>query len=147
MNIKYEELELQPYLTSPLFNDEETKLLFDLRSRTLESCKANFENLYGEKVDCPLKCWTSGETPKEDTQQHILQCDIVKGKVAAQDIACSKVEYEHLFGNTKQQKEAVEMISRLLKAKEELINENPPGEKLDPSMGGNSCLCYSDAVF
>ena len=73
-NIKYSELKTQPYLTSPLFTNEETKLLFALRTRMVKCTKANFSNLYNGNVNCPLNCWSQGQPPCEDTQQHLLCC-------------------------------------------------------------------------
>ena len=54
-DIIYTNLETQPYLRSPLFSNPETKLLFALRSRTADF-KANFSNLNGGQVECPLHC-------------------------------------------------------------------------------------------
>ena len=70
-HIKFTELKMQEYLKSPTFTDEETSLLFALRSRTNESFKANFRNLYNNVVPCPLDCWENEETV-EDTQPHLL---------------------------------------------------------------------------
>ena len=73
-DIKYDVLEIQPYLTSPMFSDEETQLLHSLRIRTADHFKANFRNQYGGKVNCPLNCWGEDEQPNEDTHQHLLMC-------------------------------------------------------------------------
>ena len=71
-NIKYEKLETQNYLKSPLFSNNESSLLYSLRSRSNETFKANFRNKYGNVVLCPRKCWVEGEPTHEDTQCHIL---------------------------------------------------------------------------
>jgi len=55
--------------------------------------------------------------------------------VSTADAACKNVRYEHIFGSTKEQKEAIVLFSRLLYEKEKILESNPPGEKLDPSMG------------
>ena len=143
-DIMYDVLETQPYLTSPIFSDEETELLYSLRTRTADHFKANFRNQYGGKVDCPLKCWGEDEQPSEDTQQHLLSCAKLKQEINTQDLATENVKYEHLFGSTVQQKEATVLFKRLLDARK-LLQSNPPGEKLDLSMV--SCQCYSDAFF
>ena len=44
-DIKYEKLEVQEYMISPLFTDEEVNLLYAIRSRAL-NCKMNFKNRY-----------------------------------------------------------------------------------------------------
>ena len=43
-DIMYDVLEIQPYLTFPIFSDEETKLLYSLRTRTADHLKATSEN-------------------------------------------------------------------------------------------------------
>ena len=56
--IVYEKLEVQPYLTSPLFSNDEVNLLHRLRSRMTE-CKANFKQKYVHN----LKLWASLRQP------------------------------------------------------------------------------------
>ena len=120
-HIMYDDLKPQPYLTSPLFSKDETKLLFELRTRTLENCKVNFRNKYNGQVDCPLKCCGNGDIPLEDSQQHLLECVKLRGKVTTADAACKNVRYEHIFGSTKEQKEAIVLFSRLLCEKEKIL--------------------------
>ena len=67
-NIKYEKLEIQKYLISPLFSDAETKLLFGLRSQTSEYFKLNFKYLYREHLECPLNCCDPMQMPNQDSQ-------------------------------------------------------------------------------
>jgi hypothetical protein len=114
-NIQYDNLETQPYLKSVLFNNDETRLLFSLRTRTSDSSKCNFRNLYGGKVECPLKCWGNGENPMEDSQQHILECK--KLKVTNMNIASDKIVYNDLFGDVRRQKEAVTLFADLIEMK------------------------------
>ena len=102
------------------------------------------ENQYGGKGNCPLNCWGEDEQPNEDTQQHLLMCAKLQQEITTQDLATEKVRYEHLFGNTVQQKEVTVLFKRLLDARK-LLQSNPPGEKLDPSMV--NCQCYSDAFL
>ena len=146
-NIKYKELEIHNYLKSPLFEDEQNKLLYTLRTRTLDSVKANFKNQYGGKVDCPLVSWNHGDPPSEDTQQHLLSCPKIKIELKSEEMACENIKYEHLFGNTLQQKEVIVLFTNTLNARENLKKKmtNPPGDNLDPSMG--SCLCSSNTFL
>ena len=140
--IHYNNLETQPYLKSVLFNNDETRLLFSLRTRTSDSFKCNFRNLHGGKVECPLKCWGNEENPLEDSQQHLLECK--KLKVINMNIASDKIVYNDLFGDVKRQKEAVTLFADLIEMKE-LEAKVPPGDKLDLSIGSNQC-CRT-AVF
>ena len=147
MDIKFDELKPQPYLTSPLFNNEETTLLFALRTRTLRNMKANFKNQYGGKVDCQMKCWEQEALPPEDSQQHLLVCKVLRNKVTSPDIARGDILYKHIFGNISEQKEVTVLLQRLVQAREDILNETPirTGDILDPSM--SNCLCYSDTLF
>ena len=79
-DIKYDKLETQPYLKSYLFSNEETSLLFALRTKTARMFKGNFSNLFGGKVECPLKCWDLAmhEPAPQDSQEHILVCKKVE---------------------------------------------------------------------
>ena len=52
-SIKYDELRCQPYMTSPIFTNEEVNLLQSLRSRSIQ-CKVNFKGLNGDDLSCPL---------------------------------------------------------------------------------------------
>ena len=135
-NILYNKLEIQPYLKSVLFNNDETKLLFSLRTRTSESFKCNFRNLYRGQVDCPLQCWDAGEEPIEDSQQHILECK--KMQIENSNVALGKVVYNDLFGEVSRQKEAITLFAELMEMKENQM-KSPPGDMLDPSIGSNQC--------
>ena len=129
-NIKYEKLEVQPYLTSQLFNNQETRLLTALRSRTHKGFKHNFSNLYGGHIQCPLNCSEDPENPNIDSQQHLLECSKVLQEFETSDISNEKVNYNDIFGaNTKKHKEHAVLFLQLLEIKEKLIEE--PGT-LDP---------------
>ena len=147
-HIRYEKLETQPYLKSHLFSNEENHLLFALRSRTARIFRANFSNLYGGKVECPLQCWDQAlyEPAIEDSQEHILFCK--KLRVDSSLISCGKVVYSDLFADVYKQKEAVTLYTLLMEEREKQINErdsNPPGDNLDLSTGRH--WCCSDALF
>ena len=51
--IPYYSLETQPYMTSPIFNNEEVNTLHALRSRYV-NVKANFSSKYQNNMLCPL---------------------------------------------------------------------------------------------
>ena len=145
--IEFKELRIQPYLQSPLFSDEEANLLFALRSRTHEMFKANFRNMYGNVVWCPLKCTGESDVKEEDTQQHLLNCETLGNLVHTDEVANGNVKYSDIFADIKKQKEAVVLLHRLIEARTEYqkAENNPPGADLDPSMGTRS-YC-SDTLF
>ena len=147
-DVEYEKLEQQPYLRSSMFTNEETSLLFALFTRTARTFRGNFSNLYGGRVECPLKCWSLAlhEPPPKDTQEHILGCKMIQLEDTA--IASEKIVYADLFADMLRQKEAITLYTRLIEEREKILSSeepNPPGDNLDPS-NGRSC-CYSSALF
>ena len=147
-DIVYDKLEPQPYLRSPLFTNEENSLLFALRTRTARTFRGNFSNLYGGRVECPLKCWSLAmhEPPPKDSQEHILGCNMIQ--LEDTSIANDKIEYGDLFADVLRQKEAVTLYTMLIEERERILSSeepNPPGDNLDPS-NGRSC-CYSSTLF
>ena len=51
-NIKYDDLTIQPYLSSSLFSKSEVSTLFRLRSRTIPGIKNDFRQLYNNDLPC-----------------------------------------------------------------------------------------------
>jgi hypothetical protein len=146
-DIEFKELKLQPYLKTPLFSNDETNLLFTLRSRTHEIFKANFRNMYGNVVWCPLKCWEGSEDMDEDTQQHMLMCKTLSSLVHTDTVANGRTNYSDIFADIRKQKEAVVLYQQMIEARMEYLKakNNPPGADLDPSMGARPCC--SDTLF
>ena len=69
-HIKYNDLKIQPYLTSPMFTNEEVFLLTALRSHTVRSIKMNFSSWYTPNLSCPLNCQQSEQAQQQDDQEH-----------------------------------------------------------------------------
>ena len=134
-DIKFEKLEIQKYLTSPVFSNCETKLLFALRSRTLEGIRANFPNMYKENLNCPLNCWSQDEQIQKDTQQHILVCPTISSKFKSAETSFGAIRYEDIFSDVHKQKEVTALIGQLLDVREDCL----PGAHLDPSTSLGSC--------
>ena len=119
-NIVYENLETQPYLKSPIFSNEETSLLFALRTRTAMTFRGNFSHLYGGKVECPLKCENQSlhEPAFKDSQEHLLWCERVK--LQNPIIAQGKAEYSDIFAHVNRQKEVITMYLMLIEEREKI---------------------------
>ena len=111
-HIEYKGLETQPYLTSPLFTNDDVSLLFSLRSRYVE-CKANFKNKHSDLL-CPF-CMTD-----EDSQQHMLECQSLKPLLQSSEVAEDKIEYGDLFRNSKKQKAITNLFKHILEARNKL---------------------------
>ena len=90
-SINYESLEKQEYLSSALFSNEEVSILSNLRSHTTRGIRKNFRNMYKDNLNCPLKCWSDGSPPFEDTQEHLLHCSrlIIKTNLT---VACRRMQ-------------------------------------------------------
>ena len=88
--IKYENLETQPYMVSPLFSNEEVNMLHALRSRSTD-CKANFNQKYIQSnLLCPL-C----KTETED-QQHLMKCSVLMSNFKSHEMVDGTAEYEDI---------------------------------------------------
>ena len=145
-DIVYDRLEIQPYLVSTMFTNQETTLLSSLRSRTHDAFKKNFSQMYGGHVQCPLKCSDPDEPEWLDSQEHLLQCIKIKELFHSTDVTSHSVKYSDILGNNvKKLKELATIFTTLLEIKKELSEKEEPGI-LDPCIGNNN-QCNGDAIF
>ena len=87
--LEYTKLEAQVYLTSPIFNKQERKLLVSLRSKCHQS-KENFKKLNKNNLKCRFGC------DKNENQRHVFtKCDKFK------DYGTNNVSYEGIYGKVK----------------------------------------------
>ena len=133
--IQYENLEIKAYMLSPLFSSEEVTNLALLRSHSVRSIKKNFSSWYKPNLACPLGCLV------KDNQNHLLQCGPLLEEVSTeQKEAVRSTYYEDIYGSLEQQKAAIVVFSRLLKAQERLLEAVTPasGASLDAApVGGD----------
>ena len=122
---QYKSLEKpQEYITSNIFNNTETSLLFALRSRTVRGIRDNFPYLvYGGDSSCPV-CESH-----QDTQEHVLECPAIKAKIQS----IPHIKYEQIRGNVIQQKELITFYIECLRVREELVGDK---EDVHPSLPG-----------
>ena len=111
----------QSYIKSQLFKNDETKLLARIRSRTLNGIKCNFRSIFAGDLNCQLNCWKPSEQPCEDTQSHILECQILK-ELPSVDLCSKIITYSDFFSDEKRQKEAIVLYGNLLEKRNKLIN-------------------------
>ena len=83
-------------MISSLFSNT-VSLLFALRSKYID-CKSNFKFKYNEDN---LLCQLCGVD--EDSQPHILQCNILRSYIKSEDIMKEKVDYNDIFRDTRKQ--------------------------------------------
>ena len=121
-DIKYSELECQPYILSSIFTNEDVNLLHSLRGRSVQ-CKGNFKSPYGDDISCTL-C-TTGEA---DDQPHILKCEKILENFSTVELVKNKVKYDDIFGEPPEQKQVTVMFRKLLEIRKELLDKQKETE-------------------
>ena len=97
--IKYERFEVQQYIISGLFSNEEVSLLAALRSHTVRGIICNFRKMYNDQTECPLVC--SPTSPLQDTQEHLLVCSKL---VLDNVIVSSEICHDDIYRDVQKQK-------------------------------------------
>ena len=110
MNTK--ELKTAEYIKSPVFSTREKRLLFKLRSRTLD-VKCNFPGKYGD-----LLCISCGLY--QETQFHLLQCPEINKELQYLNLQLSTVTENFVYGTIKEQQIIVNLYSDILEVREKL---------------------------
>ena len=121
-DIEYLKYEPSSYLSSPLFNKDDTQMLFSLRTRTVRGIRKDFSGMYSD-LSCPLGCGTP------DTLPHVLSCTELKSQLQSQSVAASEIIYEDIFSkDIGKQKQVTEMYTQLIKIREDILNSPPVTE-------------------
>ena len=104
--VPHDSLKLQKYFYPSILGVQESKLLFQSRSRMVE-VKVNFRNKHQNTL-CPV-CKIVGT---EDSQHHVFECvGLIKNKNI---IMLNNVLYSHIFDeDTKKQVDALRMFNCL----------------------------------
>ena len=144
-DIVYKKLEIQPYMVSPVFLDEEVNILHSLRSRAVD-CKANYRNMYKDDDMLCILCKT-----EYCDQKHILACSVLLNAIQTMETSRSKIIYEDIFNeDTSKQKEVTALYRTLLdirkKKIQDLLEEQSPStptEVLRGSIISQPCIVYS----
>ena len=144
-HIQYSGLQIQSYMLSPLFTNDEVNQLHALRSRSTD-CKENFKQKYlNSNLLCSL-CKTEVEN-----QQHILVCKVLMSNLQTDELTEGQYKYDDIFSmNVKKQKVITSMFVKLFKLREK-IQENtnsqpaPSSTAMELRMSDNlhSCIVYS----
>ena len=122
VDVKYKKLEAQPYLKSSLFTNEDVSLLADLGSHTARGIRCNFKNWYKPNIYCPLKCWSTGSSPIEDTQQHLLVCTQLQS-VHSKVVANNRIDYDDIYADVASQKAAVTLFKESIELRNSLLEQ------------------------
>ena len=106
----------QRYLSSPLFNNKQTKLLFNLRSRCVNEFKSNF---YASI--CPL-C-----NSNSDSQEHALNCSYIRNIFTTeQNASLNTVSYSDVLSDTENQFQVTQVFELIIQTREK-FRSNTPG--------------------
>ena len=90
-HIVHPKVELQNYLRPNSLTNEESKFIFQLRTRMIE-VKCNYKGRYlNSNTLCPV-CMK-----QEDTQAHILECNELDGE---NELVVGTANYQHLFSDS-----------------------------------------------
>ena len=139
-DIKYEKFEVQPYLTSREFSNDDASLLAALRSHTVRGIRCNIKTLYRNKTQCPLKC--SPSSPQQDTQEHLLVCSkLVLNNV----LACHNITHNDIYGDIEKQKMAVSVFKEIINKRNKLLDEKTQNTA-DLPVGNHWTLAHPSAV-
>ena len=115
--LKYQKLQLQSYLSSPMFNNESRNLLFRLRTRTVSGIRSEYGGLYSDK-SCPLGC---GD---EDTLENILTCKVLLSSHSSTQISVGDIKFQDIFSSDiLKQKQVTEMYRQLLQTRNEMTSQ------------------------
>ena len=94
----------------------------------------NFSSWYKQDLACPLKCEES-----QDSQEHLLLCKPVLAALSDnQKSAAEELNYNKIYGNLEEQKEAVTIFLGLVNTREKLLEATKPtsGSSLDAAPPG-----------
>ena len=105
---------LQPYLTSDKLTTREKKLLFSLRTRSID-VKRNYKNKFKFNMSCSL----CRDDSQEETETHLLECSKIITKINTKD-----VKYEDIFSeNIDKQVKITKIFNQVMKTKKLILND------------------------
>ena len=114
-DLHYEELAIQPYLTSNEISIEQKQLLFSLRSKCF-SAKMNFKKMNKGNLGCRFHC------DSEETQIHIFEnCRPIKARVS------DPVKLNDIYGSLEDQIKAIQTLSKIDNVRKIMIEDILPG--------------------
>ena len=121
--LNYKSLQMQSYLKSSMFTEQEAKLLLALRTRTVRGIRTDFPGMYPTR-ECPMM-----GCREEDTLPHLLTCTVLLENTE-QRRRVSRVEMEHLYsGSMEQQLEVTQVFGLLLDTRTQLEEDGTPAPR------------------
>ena len=127
---RYYRLEMQDYLKSEMFSDNERSLLTAIRARCVKGIRTNFPQMYKVCHHCPLKC--DSKEPQNDTQEHLMTCQALGGNsLIESDLKNAGIVEQSLL--TKEFSSRIKMRERLLEELDSDCSCHLPGVIPDQS--------------
>ena len=130
-NLECSTIKMAEYLQSGKFTTREKRLLFKLRSRTVE-VKGNFP---GQFKDLVCRCCNLAQ----ETQSHLLQCKELVSKLQYLKEDTTNINEMYIYGSLDQQEMIVRIYSDILEARDNLLTAFP--SKRGPSAPGQTQSC------
>ena len=133
-SLNYTKLETQLYLKDKMFDKEERKLLYAMRSRCHMS-KNNFKKMNRNDLKCSFGC------DSIETQKHVFgECEPIKHFLKSS----TSVQYEGIYEDAESQKHTIKDFLEIDKARQEMMSLLP-GEAearthASPSAMQQTCL-------
>ena len=114
VNLKYENIELQPYLNNETVYPQVAQNIFKWRTR-MQNVTKNFSN-GSEDLACKFGC------SNFDSQEHLLNCIFIQSKFS--NSSASTPQYNDLFSrDVSKVKEIVTKLSQALQVREKLLEK------------------------
>ena len=113
-----------------MFNNKLTRLLYNLRCRTVKNLKDNFPKQYFGNIQCIF-----GSFSEKDSQEHQLKCHTLKKHLSTEEtLLLNSVSYSHIFGTVEEQFQVTKVFQFLLRLRKRLLDKDQR-----PAYHGNSC--------
>ena len=136
---------IKEYLTCQEISTEEKKLLFALKTKTV-NVKTNYSSGYKDNMQCRL-CGKPGE---DESEIHILTCQHIVNENGLRG-QLDNLVYSDIFGSLKKQIEAVKIWKKVLKVwniKLEALKSSPRGHQvhLPPGLSASYACTSTQTV-
>ena len=116
-NLSYKNLQIQPYLTSSRINNEESQLLYNLRSNCYNA-KWNFKKMHKNDLLCVLGCSNT-----EDQIHIFMECKKTRNELKSLPVC----DYYGIFGEIDQQIDAIKIFIEIDKLRNVMKKHISPG--------------------
>ena len=131
-SLLYDEMELQQYLNDPSINPQLGQSIFRWRTRMF-NFKKNFRN-GNDDISCKFGC------DSFDSQEHSLNCVVVKTQMKDLSVTVSQDQYNQLFSkNVTKVKDMAILLNKAYKVRESLLESMAVISPLELESGTDGC--------